>query len=189
MFLQMPIWIALWTSLQSTFELRLSPFLYGATWIKDLAKPDYLIRFSEAVHLPFGMQMRGLNILPILLGVVFYLSSKLQPKPPTMTPEQKTQQKMMEWMSALLFPLMLYSGPSGLNLYILTSTAFGIVESKVIRKHIKEREELEAKMGPTIVDGPVAQQKKEPEKKGWLQRLADKAEQIKREAEKRQKGR
>jgi len=31
MFLQMPIWIALWNSLQSTFELRHAPFLWGFT--------------------------------------------------------------------------------------------------------------------------------------------------------------
>ena len=29
MFLQMPIWIALWSALQSTFELRHAPFLFG----------------------------------------------------------------------------------------------------------------------------------------------------------------
>ena len=46
MFLQTPIWIALWSALQSTFELRQAPFLYGITWIKDLAKPDGLIDLS-----------------------------------------------------------------------------------------------------------------------------------------------
>ena len=45
MFLQMPIWVALWSALQGTFELRLAPFLWGFTWIKDLAKPDHLITF------------------------------------------------------------------------------------------------------------------------------------------------
>lgn len=193
MLLQMPIWIALWNALQTTFELRLSPFLYNLTWIHDLAKPDYLVRFDHPVPLIFGWTLRGINILPILMGVVFYLQTKLQPKPPTMTPEQESQQKMMTWMSTLMFPLLLYSGPAGLNLYILTSTAFGILESKVVRDHIKRHEELLAKMGPTIVDAPKggAAAVAVPEKKGclgqFMARMAAKVEEIQKQADKGRK--
>jgi YidC/Oxa1 family membrane protein insertase len=194
MFLQMPIWIALWNCLQSTFELRHAPFLYGFTWIKDLSKPDYLIHFSQPVPLYiFGWHLTGLNILPLLMAVVMYMQSKYQPKPMAATPEQIQQQKMMVWMSTLLFPLMLYTGPSGLNLYIMTSTAFGIIESRAIRKHIKEREELE-KLGPTIIDAPPPakggkerREVEEPKKKNWLARLQEKAEQIKNEGDKRKR--
>jgi hypothetical protein len=72
--------------------------------------------------------------------VVFWLQTKYTPKPPATTPEQEQQQKMMQWMT-LIFPVFLYNGPAGLNLYILTSTTIGIIESKIIRKHIKEKEE------------------------------------------------
>jgi YidC/Oxa1 family membrane protein insertase len=207
MFLQMPIWIALWSSLQTTFELRQAPFLWGFTWIKDLSKPDHLVEFAHPFKLFFGIQLDGLNVLPILLGVVFFLQQKFQPKPPAATPEQAQQQKMMQWMS-LLFPLFLYSGPSGLNLYILTSTTIGIIESKRIRDHIKQREEAE-KEGKVIIDAPPTRGSKrkrdddqgplgrgrgaEPPKKpaptGWLGRkladLTEKAEQIRREAERK----
>jgi membrane protein insertase Oxa1/YidC/SpoIIIJ len=139
--------------------------------------------------------------------VVFFIQQKLQPKPPAATPEQAQQQKMMQWMS-LLFPLFLYSGPSGLNLYIFTSTTIGIIESKRIRKHIKEREEAE-KEGKVIIDAPPTRGSKrkrdddqgplgrgrgaEPPKKpaptGWLGKkiaeLTEKAEQIKREADRK----
>ena len=156
MFLQMPIWIALYSSLQTTFELRQAPFLWGWTWIKDLAKPDYLVHFSRPVPVPIigwifkSWTIDGINILPVLLAAVFWLQQKYTPKPASMTPEQKQQQKMMQWM-VLLFPIMLYGGPSGLNLYILTSTAIGIVESKRVRDHIKQQEEAE-KAGVVIVD-------------------------------------
>jgi YidC/Oxa1 family membrane protein insertase len=207
MFLQMPIWIALWSSLQTTFELRQSPFLWGFTWIKDLSKPDHLYEFAHPFKLFFGIQFDGINVLPILLGVVFFIQQKLQPKPPAATPEQAQQQKMMQWMS-LLFPLFLYSGPSGLNLYIFTSTTIGIIESKRIRKHIKEREEAE-KEGKVIIDAPPTRGSKRkrdddegplglgrggaPPKKpaptGWLGKklaeLTEKAEQIKREADRK----
>jgi YidC/Oxa1 family membrane protein insertase len=218
MFLQMPIWIALWSALNTTFELRHSAFLWGFTWIDDLAKPDRLIPFSAdfAFRIPLiNVHVDALNILPLLLAVVFYLQQKYTPKPPAMTPEQQQQQKMMQWM-VLIFPIFLYGQPSGLNLYILASTGIGIWESKRIRKHIKEKEEAE-KAGIVIVDAPPPDRSdrttggggggggggkggkgnkgrgpKQPEKPspgGWLARklaeLQEKAEQVRRENERR----
>ncbi len=207
MFLQMPIWIALWSALQSTFELRQAQFLWGYTWIHDLARPDRLLSWNP-VHIPLGMigtyTVSSLNILPLFMGVVMFLQQKYTPQPPSTTPEQEAQKKMMLWMSTLLFPLFLYSGPSGLNLYILTSTTIGIIESKRIRAHIKQQEELE-KAGKIIVDAPKSMKKKRdddssgggggkrPPKtpkpqggfKGWLAEIQAKAEEIKRQAEKK----
>jgi YidC/Oxa1 family membrane protein insertase len=197
MFLQMPIWIALWSALQSTFELRQAPFLWGFTWIHDLAKPDALITFAHPLRLPFGIHVESLNILPVFLGAVFFLQQKMTPKPPAMTPEQAQQQKMMQWMS-LLFPVFLYNGPSGLNLYILTSTTIGIIESKKIRDHIKQREEAEKAGGPVIIDArPTRNKKKEKDRKeppedpkkrgmmGWLADLQARAEEMRRQADRR----
>jgi YidC/Oxa1 family membrane protein insertase len=199
MFLQMPIWIALWSALQSTFELRHASFLYGFTWIDDLAQPDHLIEFSRSFNLFGLLPISGLNVLPLLMGVVFYLQQKYTPKPPTMTPEQEQQQKIMQWMT-LLFPLMLYAGPSGLNLYILTSTTIGIIESKVIRDHIKRDEEAQ-KEGRVIVDAKPTRASKrkhrddlppDPKAKtglaGWLAALQEKADRVQREAQRKGRG-
>ncbi|HLL90291.1 MAG TPA: YidC/Oxa1 family membrane protein insertase, partial [Tepidisphaeraceae bacterium] len=206
MFLQMPIWIALYSSLQSTFEMRQSPFLrFGdvhLTWIKDLAHPDRLFAF-QPIALPFGFHVDALNVLPILMGVVFYLQMKLQPKPATMTPEQEQQQKMMMWMMPFIFPLVMYNGPAGLNLYILTSTTLGIIENKIIRKHIREQDEREKGMGPVIVDAPVRRRgggggesggspAHRPDAPsgglgGWLARMQQKAEELQREAARRKR--
>ncbi len=201
MFLQMPIWIALYSALQNEIALRQSPFLWGFTWIHDLARPDRL--FAWDVHpiiIPWlGWNFHSLNILPMFLAVVFFLQQKFTPKPPAATPEQAQQQKMMQWMS-LLFPVFLYTAPAGLNLYILTSTTIGIIESKRIRDHIKQKQEAE-KEGKVFVDAkPTRQGKlqkrddettKEPPKVGKLAKLwADlqaKAEQIRKEAEKGKK--
>jgi YidC/Oxa1 family membrane protein insertase len=197
MFLQMPIWLALWQALYTTFELRQAPFLWGYTWIHDLSKPDHLIEFGRSFHFLFW-DFSGFNLLPILMGLVFFVQTKLQPKPLAATPEQEQQQKMMLWMTVLLFPLMLYSGPSGLNLYIMTSTLIGVIESKIVRDHIKAREEAENN-GVVVVDAgrkfkgtPSTVRSSKPletEKKGGLKGLlADlqaKAEQIRREADKK----
>lgn len=205
MFLQMPIWIALWQSLQTTFELRQAPFLefFGInfTWIRDLSKPDHLIEIAQPFTLFGFIHISGLNVLPFLLAFIFWLQMKFQPKPPTMSKEQEQQQKMMQWMMPVLFPVMLYSGPSGLNLYILTSTFLGIIESKIVRDHIKEREEAE-KAGRVIVDAgrkfkgggggggsqvkrPVPSDKPKGGLMGWLADLQARAEQVRREADKR----
>jgi membrane protein insertase Oxa1/YidC/SpoIIIJ len=59
-------------------------------------------------------------------------------------PQAAQQQKMMMFMMPLLFPIMLYKAPSGLNLYIMASTFAGVIEQYVIRKHIREKEQVEA---------------------------------------------
>jgi len=95
----------------------------------------------------------------MLLAVVFFLQQHMQPMPANMTAEQEQQRKMMKWMS-LLFPVMLYGRAAGLSLYILTSTSIGIMENKIIRDHIKQRDEAE-KAGRVIVDAaPTRNSKK-----------------------------
>jgi membrane protein insertase Oxa1/YidC/SpoIIIJ len=37
-----------------------------------------------------------------------------------------------------MFPVMLYAAPSGLTLYILTSSCIGIVEGRIVRRKIEE---------------------------------------------------
>jgi YidC/Oxa1 family membrane protein insertase len=164
MFLQMPIWIALYSALQNEIALRQQPFLWGFTWIHDLARPDRMITWdAHPLTIPFfGMRIVSLNILPILMAVAMYLQQKIQPMAPAATPEQASQQKMMRWMS-LLFPILMYSMPSGLILYILTSTAIGVVESKRIRDHIKQREEAE-KANKVIVDAKPTRAVKQSKK-------------------------
>jgi YidC/Oxa1 family membrane protein insertase len=199
MFLQMPIWIALYSALQNEIRLRQEPFLWGWTWIHDLARPDRLVAWdAHAFTIPLvGLRIASLNVLPILMGAVFFLQQKYTPKPPAATPEQESQQKMMQWMT-LLFPLFLYPAPSGLNLYILTSTGIGVLESKRIRDHIKQKQEAET-AGKIIIDAKPTrqgklsqkQESKAPEKAGLLAGLwanmQKRVEQLRDEAERKKK--
>jgi YidC/Oxa1 family membrane protein insertase len=194
MFLQMPIWIALYAALQSTFELRQAPFFYNLTWIHDLSKPDHLWNFGTFMLFGF-LPFSGLNLIPFLLAIVFYLQFKFTPKPPVQTPEQIQQQKMMQWMTPL-FPIFLYNMPAGLNIYILTSTTFGIIENKLIRDALKRKEALEAE-GKVVVDAsPTRQSRKiraggkpvEPKRKGlmgWLEEMQQRAEEIRNQQNKK----
>ena len=149
MFLQMPIWVALYAMLYFAFDLRQEPAFWGffqlfADWpfLADLSAADHCLwEFEE----PFRFLMwnvTGINVLPALMGLVFFFQQKYMAPPPspTMTKEQLQQQKIMKVMMVVMFPVMLYSAPSGLTLYIFTSSLFGIIEGRYIRAHIKELE-------------------------------------------------
>ena len=143
MMAQMPIWIALYSAIYASIELRGAPFL--PFWITDLSAPDALIRF-QGVTLPLFGMVDSLNLLPILMGVAFYLQQKLMPSQPAAStnPQAAQQQKMMMVMMPILFPLMFYKVASGVNLYIMASTFVGVIEQHIIRKHIEKKEHQEA---------------------------------------------
>jgi YidC/Oxa1 family membrane protein insertase len=141
MLVQMPIWIALYSAIYASVALRGAAFL--PVWITDLAAPDALIRFP-AVTLPLFGTLDAFNLLPILMGVAFYLQQKLTPTQASPDPQVAQQQKIMMIMMPVMFPLMLYKAPSGLNLYIMASTFAGVIEQYVIKKHIQEKEQAES---------------------------------------------
>ncbi|UCG57937.1 MAG: membrane protein insertase YidC [Phycisphaerales bacterium] len=145
MMVQMPIWIALWSAVYASIDLRGAAFL--PVWITDLSMPDALVRFATVTVPLLGWKIESLNLLPLMMGLAFYLQQKLMPTQAAASanPQAAQQQKMMMVMMPLLFPLMLYKAPSGVNLYIMASTFAGVVEQHVIRKHIREKEEAESK--------------------------------------------
>ena len=131
MMLQMPVFFALFRTLQSSFEMRQAPFVL---WIGDLSAPDQLLQ------LPFTLPILGgwLNILPILMGIASFVQMKLTPKNTAGDdPQAKMQQRMMQMMP-LLFPVMLYNFASGLALYWTTSTIISIGEQILIRRSVKK---------------------------------------------------
>ncbi len=141
--LQMPIWIALWSAVDSSIDLRGAGFL--PFWITDLSAPDAVIRFREMVIPLLGWHIDSINLLPLLMGVVMYVQQKMTPSAAAQSnPQMAQQQKMMMIMMPILFPIMLYKGPSGVNLYIMSSMAAGVVEQMVIKKHIEQRDALKA---------------------------------------------
>jgi len=146
-FLQMPIWMALYAVLYLAFELRQQPAFFGVfqvfggwQFLGDLSAQDRFIPLPFSVNL-FLFTLSSINIIPLLMGVVFYVQQKYM-APPTaqLSPEQAQQQKMMRVMTVVMFPLMLYVAPSGLTLYIMTSTLIGIWESKMVRRQVEEEE-------------------------------------------------
>ena len=98
-FIQIPIFFGLYTAFQTTVELRLESFL----WIHDLSAPDTLFHIGSF----------GFNLLPILMGVTMWLSMRMTP-----TPSADDTQKIIMYTMALLFPVICYSLPAALSLYM-----------------------------------------------------------------------
>lgn len=147
MFLQMPIWVALYAMLYFAFDLRQQPAFFGifqsitgGAWpfLGDLSSGDHFFYEFETPRSLFIMNVTGINLLPLLMAGLFWVQQKYMAPPTTatMTPEQEMQTKIMRFMMIVMMPLFLYSAPSGLTLYILTSSTIGILESRYIRSHV-----------------------------------------------------
>ncbi len=128
LFLQMPIFIALYRMLWSAYELRGAPFIL---WITDLSQPDHLFHTPYMTMLPFvGQYLEYFNLLPILMALAMVVSQKVLPQTgAAANPQQKTMMTLMP----VMFGVICYRMASGLNLYILVSTVLGIVQQAITR--------------------------------------------------------
>jgi YidC/Oxa1 family membrane protein insertase len=100
MLLQMPIWIALYSTLQVAVELYRMPFV---GWLTDLTAPD---RFY---------------VFPVVTGLLMFVQQKISP-----SPQDSQQAKMMLYMMPIMFTGFTLFVPSGLTLYILTNTVLAM---------------------------------------------------------------
>lgn len=154
--LNLPIFLGLFTALRTAPELRHAPFI---GWIQDLSAPDALITFSTPIALPLCSTIASLNVLPILMGLTWFVNMWMQPRPSD--PQAAQQQKIMMFMP-IVMSIFLYNYASGLSLYWTFSNLLGIVEQKFIRKH---REKLAANGPSTPPPAPPPRPKPGPQKK------------------------
>jgi YidC/Oxa1 family membrane protein insertase len=178
MFLQMPIWVALYSSLSNNVAMRGEGFIF---WINDLTRPDELWKFDHAITIPLlGWKIAAFHLLPLLVGIVMFAQQKLMPKPSHAAAADSPQaqqaeqmQKIMPYMSLMMI-VIFYNFPSGLNLYIMTSSLIGAVEQLYIRRHISQKD-LEA---PAVPAGPAKPPRRPPALLEWLQKKAEEAQKM-----------
>lgn len=124
--IQLPFLIAMFDLLKSSFQLRGASFIPG--WIDNLTAPDVLFSWKTPIFF-IGNQF---HLLPILLGVVMFfqqrLSISMRKKKDEELTDQERQQKAMGTMMTVIFTVMFYHFPSGLNLYWLSSMLLGILQ-------------------------------------------------------------
>ena len=102
---QIPVFIALYSVLLATVEMRGAPW---ALWVHDLSAPD-----------PY-------YILPLVMTLTTLLQTALNPAPP-----DPMQAKMM-WIMPLAFSVMFFFFPSGLVLYWITNNVLSIAQQWLI---------------------------------------------------------
>ncbi|HEY1691016.1 MAG TPA: membrane protein insertase YidC [Polyangiaceae bacterium] len=105
---QMPIWFALYATLQTAVEFYHTRFL----WFADLSAPD-----------PFF-------VLPIVLGAAMIVQQRITPQQ-GMDP---MQQKMMNWLMPGVFTVMMLFLPAALGVYMLTNSLLGISQQVVTQR-------------------------------------------------------
>jgi YidC/Oxa1 family membrane protein insertase len=108
---QLPIWAALYASLQTSVELFHTPFML---YYHDLSAPD-----------PFF-------ILPLVLGSMMFLQQKIMP-PQGMDPMQT---KMLIYFMPGFMTMISLLLPSGLALYMLVNTMLGIAQQWYTKRHM-----------------------------------------------------
>lgn len=134
--IQMPFLIGMFDLLKSSFALRGASFVPG--WIDDLTAPDVLFRWNYPIFF-IGNEF---HLLPILLGAVMFIQQRLMatgPKDPNLMTEQQRQQKMMGTMMTVVFTVMFYNFPSGLNIYWLSSMILGILQQWMTTKKMQNQ--------------------------------------------------
>jgi YidC/Oxa1 family membrane protein insertase len=123
-FLQIPVFFALYKVLIVAIEMRHQPF---ALWIKDLSAPDPLHILNLFGLLPFTPpSFLAIGILALLLGVTMWLQFKLNPA--AMDPVQQQVFSLMPWI--MMFVMAPFA--AGLLIYWITSNLLTIAQQKYL---------------------------------------------------------
>jgi YidC/Oxa1 family membrane protein insertase len=105
---QMPVWFAMYTTLQTAVEMYHTKFW----WFADLSAPDRYF------------------VLPIILGALMVAQQKLVPQQ-GMDP---MQQKMMMYLLPGVFMVMMLFLPAALGVYMLTNSVLGITQQLIVER-------------------------------------------------------
>ncbi|MBQ9502475.1 MAG: membrane protein insertase YidC [Lentisphaeria bacterium] len=121
--LQIPVFFALYATLDGAVELRQVPFL----WCRDLAAADTVATIP--------LYFFSLPVNPLVLAMTALMVVQQHMTPMSMDPVQK---KMMALMPIVML-FMLYDLPSGLTLYWTVSNFFSIIQLK-LQQRSREKE-------------------------------------------------
>lgn len=131
MFVQFPIFIALYGLLNTNFDLRGSMFIPG--WIPDLSIPDTIYT------LPFAIPFIGaqIHLLPILYVISMIFSMKITQSTNT-AGSQAGMIKFMTYGMPIIFFFIMYNAPSGLLLYWSTVNVISIGQQVLVNRKKKD---------------------------------------------------
>ena len=135
-FIQIPIFYALYKVLMLSIEMRHQPFI---GWIKDLSAPDpaNLMTAAHYMGADWFPAFLGIGVLSGLLGVTMWMQFKLNPAAPD--PVQQQIFSIMPW----IMMFMMAPFAAGLQLYWVVSNLLTIAQQKwLYSKHPALKEPL-----------------------------------------------
>ncbi len=167
LFIQLPIFVGLYRSLQVDVELRDAPlFSHAIRWCSNLAAPDMLFDWSRFMPDWFnsGSGMLGLgpyfNLLPLVTIGLFIVQQKMFMPPPA-DEQAAMQQKMMNFMM-IFMGILFYKVAAGLCIYFIASSLWGMAERKFLPKMAVARRRcarhLRPSARPTASAAPPAEE-------------------------------
>ncbi|HEX7450470.1 MAG TPA: membrane protein insertase YidC [Pirellulales bacterium] len=136
--IQLPIFLGLYRSLSVDIELRQAPLISESVrWCSNLGAPDMLWYWQRAIPWDYLTGETGwlgpyLNILPLVTISLFIWQQKMFLPPPA-DEQAAMQQKMMQYMM-IFMGVMFFKVASGLCLYFIASSLWGIAERKLLPK-------------------------------------------------------
>jgi YidC/Oxa1 family membrane protein insertase len=129
MFIQLPVFFALYKVLLVSIEMRHAPF-YG--WINDLSAPDPTNLFTLFGLLPFtAPSFLHLGVWPLLMGATMFIQQKLSPPQ-----ADKTTQQMFTLMP-IMFTFLFANMAAGLVIYWTLSNILAIAQQTLIKHRSK----------------------------------------------------
>lgn len=165
-FMQMPIWIALYRFFPASIEFRQQSFL----WASDLSSYDAFFQ------LPFEIPMVGshLSLFTLLWAVTTVLYTYYNTKHMDFS-SQPAAMKYMQYLMPIMFMGFFNSYASGLTAYLFFSNLFNIGQTLVTKNFIIDHEKIKLEL---------EENKKKPKKKGGFQeRMATMLEEQKKKQE------
>ena len=188
MIFQLPIFYGLYKALNVDIALRDQPLIPGMKWCDNLAAPDQLLYWKDWMPAALASETGWLgpyfNLLPVLTMVLFIVQQKLFTPPPT-DDQQKMMHKMMTFMM-IFMGIMFFKVPSGLCIYFITSSLWGIIERKLLPKPVLNTENLAAD-GVDIKETKAARKLQKAELLEIKKREAETEARKKRNAERKKK--
>ena len=140
MFIQMPIWIAMFNFVPNAFELRQQAFL----WADDLSTYDDIISWNTPIW-GIGTHLSLFCVLFCCTNLLYsWLTMKQQQD--SMSGEQAQQMKIMQWMTFLMpifFFFMFNKYSSGLNYYYFVSLLTSALTMWYLRRSTDDKNLLE----------------------------------------------
>jgi YidC/Oxa1 family membrane protein insertase len=138
-FVQLPIFIGLYRALMIDVELRGAPlFSEAIRWCSNLGAPDMLFYWGnwwpQFLFSETGWLGPYFNVLPLITIVLFLVQQKMFMPPPT-DEQSAMQQKIMTYMM-IFMGFFFYKVASGLCLYFIASSLWGIGERKLLPRLI-----------------------------------------------------